>query len=210
MRHVSLGDAHSFAVTATGALYAWGLDDNGRLGLGNQNTEVHSPQHVAALVGVPVRQVSAGNRFSAVLTEEGDVYTMGDGEDGRLGHGDETTKHLPTPVVALCVADVPALALAQAALKQISDLSSRLPKFIVPAGVDDRAALALRVLAADQPRGRVVEIAAGYDYVLARTASGEIFSWGYGGDTCLGYAIEDPRNQLVPKQIEAEVLAPLA
>ena len=48
----------------------------------------------------------------------------------------------------------------------------------------------------------VVAVSAGGHHNLARTADGAVFTWGKGGDGCLGHG-EDLSNQLLPKKIEA-------
>ena len=41
----------------------------------------------------------------------------------------------------------------------------------------------------------VVEVTAGYDFTLALTSAGNVYSWGYGGDKCLGtLQQEEDRN----------------
>ena len=84
-------------------------------------------------------------------------------------------------------------------------LQSELTRRNLDAG-GDTAALAARLLDAQPARGAVVvEVAAGAVHTLARTADGKIFSWGEGAHGALGHG--DTEVQLVPKQIEAAVLA---
>ena len=132
---------------------------------------------------------------------------MGNGDNGRLGHGDEETQNVPTLVVALSPpmtkAQVNALEVAGLAGKRA--LRSELTRRNLDAG-GDTAALAARLLDAQPARSAVVvEVAAGADYTLARTADGKIFSWGEGTRGALGHG--DDRDQYVPKQIEAAILA---
>ena len=42
--------------------------------------------------------MSAGDRHTAAVTDEGALYTWGNGEGGRLGHGDEDPKLVPVRV----------------------------------------------------------------------------------------------------------------
>lgn len=42
--------------------------------------------------------LSVGYRHSAAVTEDGELYTWGEGEHGRLGHGDSNGRHIPTLV----------------------------------------------------------------------------------------------------------------
>lgn len=44
---------------------------------------------------VPVADVAAGDNFSVVCTESGEVWTWGDGGSGKLGHGDQQNLRQP-------------------------------------------------------------------------------------------------------------------
>ena len=132
---------------------------------------------------------------------------MGRGDNGRLGHGDQETKSLPTLVVALAPpmtkAQVNGLEVAGIAGKRA--LQSELTRRNLDAG-GDTATLAARLLDAQPTRGAViVEVAVGSSHTLARTADGKIFSWGDASEFALGHG--DTEDQLVPKQIEAAILA---
>jgi alpha-tubulin suppressor-like RCC1 family protein len=66
---------------------AWGTNDFGQLGTGDT---AYSPQprHTAGLAGVRVADVAAEGWHSLALSVEGEVYTWGRGEYGRLGLND--------------------------------------------------------------------------------------------------------------------------
>lgn len=213
IRQVAVGSLVTLAVTRCGRLYSWGggtASSLAALGLGlawKDDDHAKSPTLVAALEGNPVRHVSCDDEHVVVLTEAGEVYTMGEGDWGQLGHGDTETKNVPTLVVALSPpmtkAQVNALEVAGLAGKRA--LQSELTRRNLDAG-GDTAALAARLLDAQPARGAVVvEVAAGVRHTLARTADGKIFSWGNGALGRLGHG--DEKSQLVPKQIEAAVLA---
>ena len=99
-----------------------------------------------------VRQASAGSVHSVVVTEAGELFTMGYNGEGRLG-------------------------LASNALKV--DGSPNAPEHRCKR--EPTLVEALRGIP-------VVEVAAGLDHTLARTADGRIFSWGSNahGQTGLG------------------------
>ena len=111
VRQVSAGHYHTLAVTVRGECYAWGDGMYGKLGLDDGAAahavgEVYSllatrwvPQRVAAaLAGTPVRRALAGASHSVVLTEAGEVYTMGRGDGGLLGLPGNAPRHVPTRV----------------------------------------------------------------------------------------------------------------
>lgn len=76
------------------AVFMWGRGEDGQLGLGDTSDQ-DEPTYVDALRGVGVRQIACGSGHTVVLTTDGEVYTWGRGDDGRLGHGDNGWKYVP-------------------------------------------------------------------------------------------------------------------
>ena len=81
---VDAGDTHTLAVTTGGALYAWGNNANGRLGINNTTTQ-NAPALVSALSGVAT--VSAGGSHSMAVTTGGAAYAWGANPNGQFGNG---------------------------------------------------------------------------------------------------------------------------
>ena len=55
------------------------------------------PTVVSGLVGKQITQISCGSNYSAAVTSDGELYTWGRGNYGRLGHGNSdgtSTPHL--------------------------------------------------------------------------------------------------------------------
>ena len=97
---VSAGTFHSLAITANGAVWSWG--HGGQLALGHGG--VHQqllPKKIEAFDGQRVVAVSTGARHSLAITANGAVWSWGDGNFGKLGHGDEQRRQLPKKVEAL-------------------------------------------------------------------------------------------------------------
>lgn len=57
------------------------------------------PRLIEALKSKRVRDIACGSSHSAAITSNGDLYTWGLGEYGRLGHGDNTTQLKPKQVL---------------------------------------------------------------------------------------------------------------
>ncbi|KAK8725812.1 hypothetical protein OTU49_010495, partial [Cherax quadricarinatus] len=91
-------DGHTIAHSTSGQVYTWGDGDYGKLGHGNNVTQKYPRLIAGPLTGKVVRWVSAGYRHSACVTQEGELYTWGEGDYGRLGHGDSTSRNVPTLV----------------------------------------------------------------------------------------------------------------
>ena len=75
-------------------VYSWGRGEDGQLGIGDTSDQ-DEPTYVDSLRGVGVKQIACGSGHTVVLTGEGEVYTWGRGDDGRLGHGDNGWKYVP-------------------------------------------------------------------------------------------------------------------
>uniref|UniRef100_K3WAD0 BTB domain-containing protein n=1 Tax=Globisporangium ultimum (strain ATCC 200006 / CBS 805.95 / DAOM BR144) TaxID=431595 RepID=K3WAD0_GLOUD len=81
-------------------VYSWGRGEDGQLGLGD-TIDQYRPVLVDALQERRIVQIACGSGHTVVLTEEGEVYTWGRGDDGRLGHGDNGWKFVPRLVEEL-------------------------------------------------------------------------------------------------------------
>ena len=74
---MSCGGRHCIAAALNGAVYTWGWNSNGQLGLGHTEN-VHIPSEVVSLEKERITQVGAGWRHSVVLcTNTGNMYAWG-------------------------------------------------------------------------------------------------------------------------------------
>ena len=91
-----------YAVTADGKLYATGYGAGGRLGHGGIES-VTAPTVVEALQHVFIKKVAvnSGGKHCLALTAEGEVYSWGEGEDGKLGHNNRNNYDRPKLIEAL-------------------------------------------------------------------------------------------------------------
>jgi alpha-tubulin suppressor-like RCC1 family protein len=91
------GSSHTVVWTEGGEVYTFGRGGGGALGHGGEKN-AHVPRVVEALAGKKVVGASAGDRHTVVWTEGGEVYTFGNGADGKLGHGGEEGEPVPRVV----------------------------------------------------------------------------------------------------------------
>ena len=97
---IACGSYHTVALTDAAELYTWGWGKNGRLGHGDQVSQSR-PKIVDALVGKRICHVACGDSTVAALTDSGQLFTWGQGDQGQLGHGAPESLSVPTPVAAL-------------------------------------------------------------------------------------------------------------
>ncbi|KAF0690438.1 Aste57867_18170 [Aphanomyces stellatus] len=90
---IGVGAQHSIAVCdrvkgRDGVVFAWGANSHAQLGvdLDDGATAAFYPIEVTSLHGIVVRKVSCGTLHSVVVTEQGDVYSWGCNDGGRLAH----------------------------------------------------------------------------------------------------------------------------
>ena len=67
------------------------------MGIGGLNS-LSEPQLLEGLYREKVVDISCGDNYSGVVTESGDVYTWGFGNEGQLGHGDKSDQFLPRKI----------------------------------------------------------------------------------------------------------------
>ena len=96
------GQGSAFGIKDTGALFAWGNNSNGRLGLGTSpSVDVSSPVQVGSLTNwskVSGRGVSGGT--SGIKTD-GTLWAWGKNNFGQLGMGDLVYRSSPVQVGSL-------------------------------------------------------------------------------------------------------------
>lgn len=80
---VSAGTGHSLAIDTDGAVWAWGMNMTGQLGLGD-TVDRSSP--ISISMGNAVTAVSAGAYFSLILDENGTAWGFGENASGQCGY----------------------------------------------------------------------------------------------------------------------------
>jgi alpha-tubulin suppressor-like RCC1 family protein len=96
---VAAGSEHTAVVGEGGEVFTFGDGEYAPLGHGDEENAL-APRLVAGLAGRVVVDVAAGWRHTAVVTDEGELWTFGRGWQGRLGHGDIENRLVPTRVAA--------------------------------------------------------------------------------------------------------------
>ncbi|MCZ6788352.1 MAG: chromosome condensation regulator RCC1 [Chloroflexi bacterium] len=96
---VSVGGAHTCALTTTGGLRCWGSNSEGELGDGTTTNRI-MPVNVAGLAS-GVAAVSAGSSHTCALTTTGGLRCWGINSEGQLGDGTTTDRITPVNVAGL-------------------------------------------------------------------------------------------------------------
>ncbi|NXG08608.1 RPGR regulator, partial [Sakesphorus luctuosus] len=95
---VACGGEHTVVLTETD-VYTFGLGQYGQLGHGTSVFESSVPKSVKHLRKHKIRNVACGENHTAVIAENGLMFTFGDGRHGKLGFGEESFTNLFDPTL---------------------------------------------------------------------------------------------------------------
>uniref|UniRef100_A0A665XCB2 HECT domain-containing protein n=1 Tax=Echeneis naucrates TaxID=173247 RepID=A0A665XCB2_ECHNA len=109
LAQITAGGDHSFALSLSGAVFGWGKNRAGQLGL-NDKEDRAVPCHIKFLRSQKVVYISCGDEHTAALTKDGGLFTFGDGSWGQLGHGSTNNELLPRRVLELMGTEVSQIA----------------------------------------------------------------------------------------------------
>lgn len=212
---VSCGPWHTAVVTSAGQLFTFGDGTFGVLGHGDRKSVV-IPKEVESLKGLRTVRVACGVWHTAAVVEvmagssgssnhsSGKLFTWGDGDKGRLGHGDKETKLVPTCVAALVepsfcqVACGHSLTVALTSSGHVYTIGSPVYGQLGNPQADGK--LPVRV-EGKLLKNFVEEIACGAYHVAVLTSKSEVYTWGKGANGRLGHGDTDDRNS--PSLVEA-------
>ncbi len=179
------GMLSSYAVTAGGKLYAWGLNSVGQLGDGTKTMRL-KPVQVKLPAGVKVTAVRAGGSFALALTSTGRVLSWGANNAGQLGTG-STRPHLrpvwvnlPRGVKATSIAASSERGYAVTSTGRLLGWGYNQEGTLGDGTTKERKAPVYARLPAGT---KVRSVAAGLQHTLVLTSTGRVLGW---GDDSLG------------------------
>ena len=91
----STGYYHSACLSATGIVHTFGGNDEGQLGVGNNQTS-NIPQVIPNLLNI--RFLSCGGYFTVCLDDSGYLWSFGKNDYGQLGIGTTSNENSPCKV----------------------------------------------------------------------------------------------------------------
>ncbi|PON97609.1 Zinc finger, FYVE-type, endofin [Trema orientale] len=211
---VSCGPWHTAVVTSAGQLFTFGDGTFGVLGHGDRMS-VSLPREVESLKGLRTVRAACGVWHTAAVVEvmvgnssssncsSGKLFTWGDGDKGRLGHGDKEARLVPTCVAALVepnfcrVACGHSLTVALTTSGHVYTMGSPVYGQLGNPQVDGK----LPVRVEGKLKNYVEDIACGAYHVAVLTSRTEVYTWGKGANGRLGHGDIDDRNS--PTLVEA-------
>ncbi|RXR20916.1 T9SS type A sorting domain-containing protein [Flavobacterium amnicola] len=194
---VSPGGAHTIAIRDGGAIFTWGRNNQGQLGLGTTGGTQNTPQQVGS--DFNWQTISAGNSHNLVIKTTGTLWAWGNNADGQIGVGSNAARfNIPQQIGTdtnwskisagdeYCVAiktDGTLWTWGDNTYGQLGDNST----------ADKNAPVQIGT-ATDW-----IQISAGTDHTLALKSNGTLWAWGRNNVGQFGTA--SPTSSLVPIQI---------
>jgi alpha-tubulin suppressor-like RCC1 family protein len=97
---ISAGCNHNLALTSSGRVLAWGLNQDGEVGDGTRRNR-HAPVQVKLPGGAKGTGVTAGCLHSFAQTSNGGLFAWGNNSEGQLGDGNTTSTDTPVEIFFL-------------------------------------------------------------------------------------------------------------
>lgn len=174
-----------FVVTSRGALFVFGQNTKGQLGLPGTPGPVLHPTRVPGLP--PLTAVSSCWLHTLALAVDGRVFAFGENEEGELGLGHVSIAvHRPTPVTGLPRTVVAVSVGAFFSLFLTSEGR------VFACGMNEQGQLGMgdlngRLFPTPIPAlPPIVQISAGFHHSLALSTDGRVFAWGRSLESQLG------------------------
>lgn len=209
---VSCGTWHTALITTAGQLFTFGDGTFGALGHGNRSTAL-LPKEVESLKGLRTISVSCGVWHTAAVVEvimsqssasSGKLFTWGDGDKYRLGHGDKQVRLKPTCVSHLIEYNFHKVACGHTftvGLTTSGQLFSFGSSVYGQLGVPNSDGKHPKMVEDKLSSETVWEVTCGAYHVAVLTASGEVYTWGKGANGRLGHG--DTEDRKSPTMVEA-------
>ncbi|XP_076970273.1 secretion-regulating guanine nucleotide exchange factor isoform X8 [Tamandua tetradactyla] len=189
------GPGASEAALAATALFAWGANSYGQLGLGHKE-DLLLPQQLNDFCQPGcVRSITGGGGHSAVVTDGGVLFVCGLNKEGQLGLGHTEDVLYFTPCLPLLGCPIQQVACGwdfTIILTESGQVLSCGSNSFGQLGVPPGPRRYVVPQAIELLTEKVVCIAAGLRHALAATASGTVFQWGTG--------LASSRRRLCPGQ----------
>ncbi len=184
---------HAVGITATGAAFAWGFNNNGQLGVGDV-TDRSSP--VAVLGGLQFKKTSSGNFHNLGLAVDGTVYAWGRNVRGQLGVGDTTPRSSPVAVLGgLKFREICAVEDKSFGITFSGDLYAWGDNSFGELGIGDVTARSSPVAVLGGLKFKIIKAALLHTYGI--TEGGDAYAWGLNAGGELGVGNVIPRSSPV-------------
>ena len=204
---IACADRHSVALLASGELYTWGGTLYGKLGRTRTSTEKNDTPFAVLqqLRDKHITHVDCGNHHTVVVTEQGEVYAIGQShEKGKpISNIVDENSFVPRRIDSLISSNIHIRDVVCGGYHTLV-LSSDAQLYSWGKGEFGQLGLGSDTHTA-QPQlitslSKVISMSAGENHSMCVCSDGTVYTWGYGGQGQLGHGTNV--NEKLPRRIE--------
>jgi len=200
---VSAGFSSTAVVDGSGAVYMWGGNEKGQLGLADRSLR-WEPCLLKDLSGFTISRIACGMWHTVAVASGGEIWAWGDGASGQLGTNKEVEELVPRRIESLKHVTIIAVSAGKA---HTAALSCQGDVWTWGNGSDGQLGHGAAVLRSSKPLlvehlQSVIQVECGARYTAAVTEKGLLYTWGNSKNGALGGGVA---NEVVstPHQVEA-------
>lgn len=208
------GCEHMLAVATDGAVYSWGYNDRGQLGLGSTISKSHTPRMIDSLrEKYHITYAAVSYHHSAVVSSTGELLTFGMNDCGQLGL--DHTQHQHTPQL---VDSLSSQVIIKVACGLYHTVAVTAGGEVYAFGKNDYGQLGLgharnvklpslvKISTSDSDE-KIVDVSCGYYHTVVITEKGKLITWGRNDYGQLGIGSKDHKNapQYVPLPLSSKI-----
>ncbi|KUF76294.1 E3 ubiquitin-protein ligase HERC2 [Phytophthora nicotianae] len=208
------GCEHMLAVASDGAVFSWGYNDRGQLGLGSTISKSHTPRMIDSLrEKYHITTAAVSYHHSAVVSSNGELLTFGMNDCGQLGLDHTQHQHTPQLVEALSSQVVTKVACGLYHTIAVTSGGE-----VYSFGKNDYGQLALghaRNMKAPtlvktslgESDEKIVAVSCGYYHTVTISEKGKLITWGRNDYGQLGIGSKEHKNsaQFVPLPLSSKI-----
>ena len=175
---IKAGRAHMLMLTSDGSVYSVGKNDFGQLG---QNKEINNLDHPTRIDKLPkCKKISVGYCTNSCITEKGEIYSWGAGENGRLGLGNEDNVYEPKKVdIDWKCKDIQSGSMFQCAISETFEIYSWGYHCNNGHNTNEDCLTPKKIAIFENRYFKSISIKSSGYHILALSCSGKLFTWGH-------------------------------
>ncbi|KAI9906924.1 hypothetical protein PsorP6_004192 [Peronosclerospora sorghi] len=208
------GCEHMLAVASDGAVYSWGYNDHGQLGLGTTISKSHTPRRIESLCETyQITMAAVSYHHSAVVSSNGELLTFGMNDCGQLGLNHTHHQHTPQWVYALASHVITKVACGlyhTVAITKGGEVYTFGKNDYGQLGLGHARNMKVPTLVKTslwENDEKIVAVSCGYYHTVTISEKGKLLTWGRNDYGQLGIGSKDHKNsaQSVPLPLSSKI-----
>ncbi|OWZ24334.1 hypothetical protein PHMEG_000654 [Phytophthora megakarya] len=208
------GCEHMLAVASDGAVYSWGYNDRGQLGIGSTISKSHTPRMIDSLrEKYHITTAAVSYHHSAVVSSNGELLMFGMNDCGQLGLDHTQHQHTPQLIDSLSsqvITKVSCGLYHTIAITSSGEVYSFGKNDYGQLGLSHARNMKVPTLvktSLGESDEKIVNVSCGYYHTVTISEKGKLITWGRNDYGQLGIGSKDHKNsaQYVPLPLSSKI-----